>query len=482
MTEEKKSGSQKDIRLLVIALVFLTNPIVNIFDYFPDAIGYLIIVKALSYYADRAPYFEEAKSAFFKLGIVSLIKLPAYFIMIEIRSHNTLDNDIKSLVTFTFSVIEVILLVTAIKNLFDAFSYLGERSSADILISPFTISKSGNRLYSPDKLRSFTLIFVIYKALATFLPEMLLLTRGVDVGSYENTFNFAKLYPYTIIISVVSVFVLGIMLTRRYKFFLKKLRSDGDLRSKADELLGDESKRLLDKKVKIRGIKSALSVFIIASFFTLEICFDNFMQINLLPHFIFSGLMILGVARLSRYLIGARAAIISYAAYCAVSVIGYVLQVRFLTGYGYDDLATSTVAKAEYIPVIICSAIEFTVLVLCAVIFARFLAAFVTKHTGIEPDDERYSKTDLEYHRTIKRYVYSHAALAILAGAVELTNTVLRYFADITFVATDGGVGIVTESLLPWFGMIVLAANAIYIGYTLYLFGRLREDTEMKYS
>ena len=67
---EKKSNKAEGVGLLVLAITFLVNPAVNIFDYLPDFIGYFIIAKALIYYADRAPYFNEARVGFLRLAYV----------------------------------------------------------------------------------------------------------------------------------------------------------------------------------------------------------------------------------------------------------------------------------------------------------------------------------------------------------------------------------------------------------------------------
>ena len=87
-------------RLLVFAITLLVNPCVNVFDYLPDFIGYFIIAYSLTYFSKRAPHFEEARTAFFRLACVSAAKVPSFLFMVMIRGQNTIDNDIKSLFTF----------------------------------------------------------------------------------------------------------------------------------------------------------------------------------------------------------------------------------------------------------------------------------------------------------------------------------------------------------------------------------------------
>ena len=96
--------------LITLALVFLFNPVVRVVDVLPDFIACAILIKALGYAADRAPFFEEAKNGLFRLAAISLAKIPAFMIISLARNGNTLDNDTSVLFTFVFSVIETVVL------------------------------------------------------------------------------------------------------------------------------------------------------------------------------------------------------------------------------------------------------------------------------------------------------------------------------------------------------------------------------------
>ena len=80
--KNRKASSGTSIGLIVFALVLLINPTVRVVDIFPDFIACFIIVKQLAYAAYRAPFFEEARDAFKKIAYLSILKLPAFIIMI----------------------------------------------------------------------------------------------------------------------------------------------------------------------------------------------------------------------------------------------------------------------------------------------------------------------------------------------------------------------------------------------------------------
>ena len=476
-------------KLLVFAITFLVNPCVNVFDYLPDFVGYFIIAFSLTYFAKRAPHFEEARTAFFRLACVSIAKIPSYLFMIMIRGQNTIDNDIRSLFTLSLTAIETLLLIVAITQLFNGISYLGQRGNALSLIRRFPISKSGKRTMSPDGLRNFCYFFAIYKFAFTAFPEMLLLTKTVDAGSYSKVFNVARLYPYTIILAVVSVFVLGIILTRRFSKFLRAINEEGLVYSSVDLLLDDLSREAVEKKLKIDKIKTTLTLFLIATFFTVDINVDNLFGIDAVPNFIFGIFILLASIRLNSLIEDTRAITVLATFYSVVALIAYYFQIKFMTEYGYE-LLTASFAKDAYMSVIISAGAEFVLYVSLVLVSALTLAKLALRHTGLEKSNPHYSKVDQDYHKRIVRDVWIWFGCGFLAGAAKLADVILRYFSSNKLVAveTESGFfiesdfGVVTSSLVPWFGLVVFGTTALFILFSLYLFGKLKDEVTLKYS
>ena len=410
-----------------------------------------------------------------------MAKIPAYFFMIMIRGQNTIDNDIKSLFTFTLTAIETVLLIESIRHLFEALTYLGQRGNAAALLRDFPLSKNGKRTMKPDSLRNLCYIFAIYKFAATALPEMLLLTKTVDAGSYYKVFNVARLYPYTIILAVVSVFVMGIIVTRRFSKYLLAIKSEGLMYSSVDLLFDDLSRESLNKKLKVGKIKTTLTLFLVAAFLTVDISVDNLFSIDAVPNFVFGILVLLSSVRISS-LVNVKKYITVFAAlYSTIALTAYYFQIKFLTAYGYDMLTTS-IGKSDYVSVIISSAAEFVFYAILLVLSATAISKLAYNHTGIERENPRYSKVDEDYHRKMTRDVWTWFACALLSGGAKLVDTVQRYFADTTLVAVENDVGLVTSGLFPWFNIVTFGTTVLFICYSLYLFGKLKEEVTLKYS
>ena len=137
----KNTVKNINYKLLIFSLVLLFNPSLNVVDILPDFIAWFILAKIFERAADSAPYFEEARSNFIRLGWLNLLKIPAFFLILFVKSKDTLDNNIYALVSFSFAIFEIILVTQAIKNIFTAAFYLGERTDVPALIEPFAVSK-----------------------------------------------------------------------------------------------------------------------------------------------------------------------------------------------------------------------------------------------------------------------------------------------------------------------------------------------------
>lgn len=486
--EKKKSPS---LGLLGLAFLFLIVPSVNVFDILPDFIAYFIIAKRLDYPSDRAPFFAEAREAFRKLGIATLIKLPASMLMVSFRSKNVGDNDIRALFAITFAVIEATLLIIAVNNLFTALSYLGQRSDNSALISDFRVSK--NKSVSVDSLKLLTYVFVIVRILFCFAPELLLLTRMVSESEYLRTFNVARLYPYTVVLGIAVTLWLGIFWSKRFKKYLRAIAREGGLRIAVDSMIDDQRRLELESEERVKGMHSALTLLAIGSVLTLELRFDNLNSVNLVPPFLFGFVMMFALMRLSKFSGGKLKSILTGSAFILTAALRYVMEFDFLEKHGYEALVIDPLAKKAYLTLIAVFAIETVLLTVLSFIYCGMLKRFVISHTGIEPQNERYSRQDKEFHRSLTIKVYISTALCILTWSAKLTDCVLRFFSKNTLVPIEtpinngglsfsqSGVGVVNESLVPWFGAVLLIISILFIVHSFCFFSQLKEDVEMKY-
>jgi len=138
----KKRKNKIIYGLIVFCLILLFNPNINVIDPLPDFIAWFLLARIFESAADSAPHFEEARANFIRLGWINLLKIPAFLLIMFVKSKDTLDNNIYALVSLSFAVFELILTTQAVKYLFTALFYLGERTEASSLIKPFKSGRS----------------------------------------------------------------------------------------------------------------------------------------------------------------------------------------------------------------------------------------------------------------------------------------------------------------------------------------------------
>ena len=485
MTNSRKK--KKGTALFILALICLISPSIHVMDPLPDFIAYIIIWRMLGYAAKRAPYFEEACAAFKKLALLSAAKIPAFLVIVQARSQVSNDNDIYALFAFTFAVIEAVLVYSAITNLFLGIFYLGERCDA-ALIKPYRISKGRKRYATVEGLRFLTLAFAFFKCAAYSLPELLLLTRGVDSSAYYSTFNFAGLYPYTVVTMLAVTVGLGIFWAVRCMQYRRSVISEGRFEEAVDSLFDERGRVALEKKLWLGRMRGELTLATVASFFTFDLVFSDFRDINLLPHTVFAILITVAAAKLSKYVGKYRVALlVTGSTYACVSLVSYISSVSFLTKYTYENLVTSSSAREAYQPTVVLGWIEFLSLLVFLSVLAVMLIRFTLMHTGLDRGSDRYMRPDAEYHATMKRRTVIWTGLGALTGLTKGIQTMLKSTVKLIYVgigdsAGGGTIEPVAEQMLPWFGIVTVATTVAFVAASLHYFGVLKSETEIKYG
>ena len=75
MNAQDKKTKSRAYTGIIVALVFLFNPNISVIDILPDFVAYFILARTFLLASDCAPYFEEARVAFKRLGWLSFGKI-----------------------------------------------------------------------------------------------------------------------------------------------------------------------------------------------------------------------------------------------------------------------------------------------------------------------------------------------------------------------------------------------------------------------
>ena len=105
------------IGYLLIGFLFLANPVIHILDIFPDCIGYFFIIKGLTKTAFFVDRIAESRRIFWKLALIDIIKVFAIGFWPFVSDSGLL------LMTFVFSLLELLYFIPAITNLFEGMQF-----------------------------------------------------------------------------------------------------------------------------------------------------------------------------------------------------------------------------------------------------------------------------------------------------------------------------------------------------------------------
>ena len=253
-------------RNVIFALIFLFNPNISIIDILPDFVAFFLLARAFLLASDCAPYFEEARVAFNRLGWLNFAKFFGLALILLVKKGDSSDNDIIPLVTLVFAICEAILTFVAIKNLFAALFYLGNRTDAEATIRPFKFMK---RMIRPESVRDISYFFFALKCIVYFAPTPFLLTNAdaMNVGRASIVRWFLAILVFSQLVCVIA----GIFWLCIVHKYAREIKREGKFNAALEALLDNNKGFSLKKKQMLRSLISSLTFFEIAAFFTREL-------------------------------------------------------------------------------------------------------------------------------------------------------------------------------------------------------------------
>ena len=468
-------------RWVIFGLCLLFIPAVNVLDVFPDFIAYFILAGVLSHGVNKLPYFEEARTAFIKLGFINLCRVIAIVLILRIRAINYDDTDIYAMMTLLFGIVESIYLFPAISNLFDALFYLGQRSDSQAILAPVRLI---GRKISTDTIKNLTYFFAGARAVLALLPELCYMSGTSKTGTAIITHPYAHLYPLVLAICFTLSLIIGIVWLVATAKYSRAIGRENLYYTSIDALVTEDRRPEIENKVKLRRSCSALNIMMLASLFTLEINFDNFGDLNILPHFIFAILLVSGLRHLTSKTKYTTVASLVTIGYTAVSLVGHGLLIAFFEKWeSYTEIKRIPAAAQEYDLIKALSVVEFVFAAALIITVMLALKSFVENNTKIAPNAEGYGIPDRDFHRSLFRKNIIYTAFGILATASKAVQVFLNGGSDYEHV--DSALGDITSiqvTALPWFGLAMTVLALLYTGSALYFFGILKDELKMKYQ
>ena len=454
---------------LTFAILLFLNPNFNAFDFFPDFIGAFIIAAVLSRATEVVPFFAEARDGFIKVGILSAIRLPSAIIM---YTNLFTGMDIVPLFTFVFGVIELILLYPAVMNLYRGLTYLGERSCAVGIVRPIRV---GHLKFGIDGARDLTLIFLTIRAVCNILPQFCHLTYSDE----RMTYIMRRIYSKIEISMLLFTLLIGIIWAGLLIRILFAVKKRGGVAEGIIEMAGEERLAEISKRATAKSHVRALGLLFICAIFNLDIALESTGGFNVLPRFIFAFIFLYAVLGFVRNRAIRVVMMLSTLSFSVVSLIGLFTAQAFEDKFGSGSLAIDTMAQLNYKKVELLAVVELLFFAIFVIILSAVLVYAVKKHTGLSPDDIKYSRTSAAHHRVLCKKVIGFSIWLLITGVMKCVNVIL--IGSPVRMETQNG-GIVYGARLPWFGTATFVVSLILVFYAYYLSSTLRDEVRLKYD
>lgn len=188
-------------RYFIWAAIFLFNPVVSVFDVFPDFIGYLLLMRAFSeasYVYDNA---GETKEAFRQMALITLFKFISMIIV------PFTDATMALVFSFSFSVIEIVFGLGAYQKLFDSISFICMRCGEDRYVA------------TSERLKKFTIFFFFTRVVCSTVPDFCALFLSNPQKEWMFRFRTVFFFIFTIFAAIIAL----VWLIRIICFFKRTL-------------------------------------------------------------------------------------------------------------------------------------------------------------------------------------------------------------------------------------------------------------------
>lgn len=452
---KKKKDVSFGFLAIAWASVFFFNSNINIIDILPDIIGYIIISLALVSLSFLNEEISKAGRFFRYMIIVEACKFISLLWVFGLGRPDE-QNTGTLLLTFVFAIIEAGILFVAYSSLFEGIQALGFAHSNTAVLG----SKKANQKSYTEKIRAFTLFFVIFKSAMAVLPELSNLT------SYTYTDDSYMMYLYDFIglmrgFCFIIVTTVGIVWMTKFIKYFKRLNRDVEFFRSLEAVYRE---RVLSKCGPLIKFNMGIVFFLFSAAFVFmfDLRFDG---VNLTPDFIGAILMMIAIAFLNKYDKTPKVLLrVSSVLYFAISASAYVAEILFYEKYYYTAIFRSTAAKSFYIVMCSLQALTTVLFAVLAVAYVMALMRIIKDHTGYvygRASEVNEAKLNA-YHKESARKL-----IAVVVGAA------LVVAADMFYILCAEKYGFA--------GALSMLATAVFVVSAIKAMYEIRSDIEIKY-
>ena len=460
MTDRKNKRAKKmGLGLISAGFIFFFFPDFTVLDILPDVIGYILISVGLTRLSDMYDEFTDTKKAFHRLVLFGVAKFLGIFIVYLFGTGSEQPTTILTTV-FILAAAECFLLIPAYLKLFDALVNAATRLDGKaIFVGP------KNKTGYVDKIKNFTVSFVIIKNLLWLLPETQALAVTDNFQSYNySRYDFINHYR---LLSMIVILVIGIIWLVKIRRYISAIKKDEPFMDRLydkykTEILPDTS--ILAR----RKLNLALSVFMLGAILSVDFYIDGNEGLNIIPDtlsaicFLFGSIML--ADKTSKIKLPSVALSVIYG---IVSAVSYWVSYDFSQKHHPFDVSRKPIAFQYWNTLFALSVIEAILFISAVIVICLLIYESVKKNTGYEPTHAMIDPLAraAELHKSVRNML----TVSCVFGFLSAISSSFRVYSFSIY-------SIAEASWLIEFGL-----TAIFAGTFIFMLYKVKEKAEEKY-
>lgn len=457
---------------LFASIVFFCNPDTGIIDILPDFVGYMLLCVAISKTADIDDRINEAYTLFKRMVYISAAKFVALFLQFGFIP--TTDQSVSMLLlSFIYSVAELMIVIPAIIKLYDGILYLSSRNGGEAayiqkksifaLIKKNGISEDTGRGYGntiTEKFRTSTIVFIIAKSVLRTLPEFASLSEhGYDESFWGRIHLFVG--PLRMIAIMIATVFAVIWLVGTLKY-ISKIKNDLPFIQNLNTRYSEYMLTQIDRPAR-KSVKNSFGLFGVAAVLSLDFYMDN---INLLPDILSVICIVVGLFVIRKYISEWKLSAVFAVLYAGCSVSFTVFEYKFNTEFYSEAIYRDPATYEAYLWVCVLAAITAIAFAICvAVLGFTVIRKIIVNYTGFSmTTNDTYDPSEkIRYlHKALTSKIFLPTVFAVLSGVAAILSRVF-----------------VNEIEFGW--MIEFSLTAIYAITFIKLLSEINEQIDYKY-
>ena len=450
--------------ILILAVIFLFNPNFSLIDPLPDFVGYALISLFLGKLSMLNYTLWDAKRAFEKMIAVDCGRILAIIWVFGIEAVS--ERSASVLVwCFVFAVLEGIFLVPAYIKLFKGISEIGDFYPNEAIHA----KGAKGRLSATEKIRNFTVFFVLFKAVMAVIPELSVLSNSSnDEMSYNNS-----LYRYIGVMRafcIIPVMIVGIVWLVRIICYFRRLSADKQLNEAVLE--GYNKKQISQKGIFIKkNVKTACWFMTVAAVLSLDFRLEG---VNVIPDILICAAIIPAVAFFCKTTNIHKTAIrVFLIIYCAFSLLSNGAETYYLENYTYNAMQRIPEAFGAYLVWVISTALQAVFFVLLFSAIFKEIKTVIDEHTGYVLGKEIHSEAEETQILAIRKELKRGYDFALDAAVLYALSDVLYSLYGAFYAFMNKNLG--------FFNVINLGCGLLFLGMLLRAMGDMKEAVDTKY-